>query len=72
MSGYISEMGDVTDRLDTIIRLLEGIDEHLAALLEYSEPTDLTPVFESSGINAAKAFDEFAEAVRKAMDDDAS
>ena len=41
MSRYRDRTDDVTDRLDTIICLLKGIDEHLAALLEYSEPTTL-------------------------------
>ena len=68
MSRYRDRTDDVTDRLDTIICLLERIDEHLAALLEYSEPTVLTQVFESSGINV----DAFVEAVKKAMDDAAS
>ena len=41
MSRYRDRTDDVTDRLDTIICLLEGIDEHLANLLKYSEPTTL-------------------------------
>ena len=60
MSKYRTEMDDVTDRLDTIIELLEK-------LVGYSEPVELGPVVvaECSEPSVFAVFDDVSEVDEK-------